>query len=64
MWVKIKHPMEVLNPVYMAPNMTALTKFWKFILHFLMKCDGVDRMFPFAKRDISEWGSRYEPKNN
>ena len=26
--------------------------------------DGVDRMFPFAKRDISEWGSRYEPKNN
>ena len=29
-----------------------------------MKCDGVDRMFPFAKRDISEWGSRYEPKNN
>ena len=29
-----------------------------------MKGDGVDRMFPFAKRDISEWGSRYEPKNN
>ena len=32
--------------------------------HCLMKSDGVDRMFPFAKRDISEWGSRYEPKNN
>ena len=29
-----------------------------------MKRDGVDRMFPFARRDISEWGSRYEPKNN
>ena len=29
-----------------------------------MKRDGVNRMFPFAKRDISEWGSRYEPKNN
>ena len=29
-----------------------------------MKRDGVDRMFPFAKRDISEWGSRCEPKNN
>ena len=29
-----------------------------------MKDDGADRMFPFAKRHISEWGSRYEPKNN
>ena len=29
-----------------------------------MKRDSVDRMFPFAKRDISEWDSRYEPKNN
>ena len=29
-----------------------------------MKRDGVNRMFPFAKRDISEWGSRYQPKNN
>ena len=29
-----------------------------------MKSDGVDRIFPFAKRNISEWGSRYEPKNN
>ena len=28
-----------------------------------MKRDGVDRMFPFAKRDISEWDSRYEPEN-
>ena len=29
-----------------------------------MKHDGVDRIFPFAKRDMSEWCSRYEPKNN
>ena len=29
-----------------------------------MKRVGVDRMLPFAKRDISEWGSRYKPKNN
>ena len=27
-----------------------------------MKRDSVDSMFPFAKRDISEWGLRYEPK--
>ena len=27
-----------------------------------MKREGVDRMFPFVKRDISEWSSRYEPK--
>ena len=32
--------MEVLEPIYMAPDMT------------------------FPKRDINEWGSRYEPKNN
>ena len=70
MWVKIQHQMEVLNPIYMAPNITALTKmtkrqkFCRFILHCLMKRDGVDRMFQFAKRDISEWGSKYEPKNN
>ena len=29
-----------------------------------MKSDGLDRMFPFAKGGISEWGSRYVPKNN
>ena len=58
--------MEVLNPIYL----TALTKMTKrqklciFILYSLMKRDGVDRMFPFAKRNISEWGSRYESKNN
>ena len=51
--------MEVLNPIYM----TKLQKFWTFILLSLMKHDSVDRMFPFAKQD-SEWGSRYEPKNN
>ena len=39
--------MEVLNPIYMAPNMTVLTK--TFILHCVMKRDGVNRMFPFAK---------------
>ena len=38
-------------------------KVWIFILHCLMKRDGVDKMFPFAKQD-SEWGSKYEPKNN
>ena len=27
-----------------------------------MKRDGGDGMLPFAKRDISEWSSRYEPK--
>ena len=70
MWVNIQHQIEVLNPIFMTPNMTALTKmtkrqiFWIFILHCLMKLDGVDRMFPFAKRDISEWSSKYEPKNN
>ena len=59
-----------MNPIYMAPNMTALTKmtkgqkFWMIILHCLMKCDGVDRIFPFSKRDISEGGSKYKPKNN
>ena len=68
MWVKIQHQMEVLKPIYMAPNMTALTKMtkrqklWIFILHCLMKRDGVDRMLSFAKRDISEWSSKYEAK--
>ena len=54
----------------MSPKMPALTKMTKiqkiliFILHCLMKRDGVDRMIPFAKRDISEWDSKYEPKHN
>ena len=62
--------MEVLNPIHMAPNMIALTKMTKrqrfgiFILHSLLKRDGVDRMFPFSKRGISEWGSKYQPENN
>ena len=70
MWVKIQHQMEVLNPIRMAPNMTALTKttkrkkFWIFILHCLMKRDGVVRIFPFAKWGVNEWNSRYEAKNN
>ena len=38
-------------------------QFWIFILHYLMKRDVVNRIFPFAKRDINR-GSRYEPKNN
>ena len=50
--------------------MTALTKMKKrqkfriFFLHHLMKRDGVDKMFTFAKRDISEWSSRCEQKIN
>ena len=70
MWVKIQHQMEVLNPIRMAPNMTGLTKttkrkkFWIFILHCLMKRDGVVRIFPFAKWGVNEWNSRYEAKNN
>ena len=51
----------------MAPNVTALTKIAILHIHFalfcLLKRDGVNRMFPLAKRDISEWDSRYEPKN-
>ena len=70
MWVKIQHQMEALNPINMAPNMAALTKmktrqkFRILMLHCLIKSDGDDAMFLFAKRDISEWGSRHEPKNN
>ena len=29
-----------------------------------MKRDGVDRLSSVAKWDISEWSSKYEPKNN
>ena len=64
----MQHQMEVLNPIYMAPNLTELTKmtkrqkFWIFISHCLMKRNGVDRMFPFKKRDISEWDSGNEQK--
>ena len=62
LWVEIQHQMEVLNPVYMAPNKDdKKTKVWIFILHCLMKRDGVDKMFPFEKQD-SEWGSTYEQK--
>ena len=52
----------------MAPNMTTLIKITNLNIHFelfcLLKRDGVNSMFPFAKRDISEWGSRYETENN
>ena len=27
-----------------------------------MKRNGIDRTFPFAKRDIGEWSLKYEPK--
>ena len=53
----MQHQMEVLNPIYMAPDMTVLTKMVK-----RQTFDGFDRMFPFKKRDISEWDSGYEPK--
>ena len=71
--------MEVLNPICMVPNMTTLcmepnmttfTKMTKrqkkliFIFRCLMKRGGVDRMFPFPKRDISESCSKYEQKHN
>ena len=47
----------------MAPNkIDKKQTLWIFILHCLMKRDGVDKIFPFAKQDISEWGSKYEPK--
>ena len=51
--------MEILNPIFMAPSMTALKETTTFKIHFAfsrMKRDGVKRMFPFAKRDIN---SRY-----
>ena len=58
--------MEVLNPICMAPNKNDKKKKFFFeysILHCLTKLDGVDKMFPFAKQG-SEWGLKYEPKNN
>ena len=54
--------MEVLNPIYMIPNMTALTKMTK--RSCFMKGDCVDRMLLSAKRYISKWGSKYDSKNN
>ena len=50
----------------MAPNMTVATKMTILNIHFalfcLIKCDSVNRMFPLALQDISEWGSGYELK--
>ena len=67
MWVKIQHQMKVLDQIYMAPNMTALTKIAILNIHFALVClikrDGVNSMFPLAKRDITKWDSRHEPKN-
>ena len=63
---KIQHQMEVLNPVYVVPNMTVLSKITILNIHLpcLMKRDGVGGMFPFVNRDISELCLRYEPKND
>ena len=51
--------MKILNASYMAPNRTALTKMTILNIHFALFClikrDGVNRMFPLAKRDISKW---------
>ena len=57
--------MEVLNPIYITPNMAMLTKMKILNIHFALpnERDGVNRMFPFAKRDVVR-GSRYKPKNN
>ena len=54
--------MEVLKAIYTASNKNDKRQ-KLFILHCLMKRDGVDKMLPLAKQD-SEWGSKYEPKNN
>ena len=50
--------MEVLNPIHMAPILNI------YFALSIIKRGGADRMFPFAKRNISEWSSRYEPKSN
>ena len=64
----MQHQMEILNPIYMALTITVLLKMTILNIHFalfyLMKRYGVNRMFSLVKRDISEWDSRYEPKNN
>ena len=47
--------------------MTALIKLAILNIHFgilcLLKRESVNSMFPFAKRDISEWDLRYETEN-
>lgn len=50
----------------MAPNLRTLTRMsvLTFIFHCIMKRDGIDRMFPFAKRDNSEWGLRHDAEIN
>ena len=66
MWVKIQHQMEVMNPIYMAPHMTTLTKMTILNIHFTLFCpmkgDGGNRKFTFGKRAISEWGSSWGKK--
>ena len=55
--------MQVLNPTYMAPNMTALARMTilSIHLHCLTKRDGHDMIFPFAKETLNGH-SRYESK--
>ena len=50
----------------MTPSVTALTRTSILNIHYALSntCDGIERMFPFSKRDNSEWGSRYLPKSN
>lgn len=50
----------------MAPNLRTLTRMSVliFIFHCIMKQDGIERMFPFAKRDNSEWGLRHDSETN
>ena len=46
--------MKVLNPIYMARNMTALTKMTVSNISFPLpnETDVIHRMFPFVKRGI------------
>ena len=39
MLVKIQHQMEVLNPIYIAPNMTVLAKMTILNIHFVHKSE-------------------------
>ena len=61
----MQHQMGVLNPIYVAPNMTVLAKMTILNIRFALsnEHDSVHRIFPVAKRDINR-GTRYEPKNN
>ena len=36
MWVKTEHQMEVLNPIYLAPNMAVLTRMTILNIYFAL----------------------------